>query len=62
MEKAYFVSRLLRPAWCCNLMSVAVQCNPVTDTTKYGPCIDLSRHINLYIAASTVQLDHLSIS
>jgi hypothetical protein len=43
-------------------MTVAVQFNPVTEVMKYRPCIDLSRHVNRFIAASSVQLDHLSIS
>jgi hypothetical protein len=43
-------------------MTVAVQFNPVTEVTKYRPCIDLSRHVNRFIAASSVQLDHLSFS
>jgi hypothetical protein len=43
-------------------MTVAVQYNLVTEVTKYRPCIDLSRHVNRFIAASSVQLDHLSIS
>ncbi len=61
-EQAGFVTRLGQPAWCCNPMTVAVQFNPVTGVTKFRPCIDLSRHVNRYIAASSVQLDHLSIS
>jgi hypothetical protein len=43
-------------------MIVAVQYNPVTEVMKYRPCIDLSRHVNWFIAASSNQLDHLSIS
>jgi len=41
-------------------MTVAVQYNSVLDTTKYRPCIDLSRHVNHLIADSSVKLDDLS--
>jgi hypothetical protein len=36
-------------------MTVAVQYNPVTEVTKFLPCIDLSRHVIGYIATSSVQ-------
>jgi hypothetical protein len=38
-----------------------MQYNATTDSTKYRPCIDLSRHINLAIAKSTVKLADLSL-
>jgi hypothetical protein len=61
-EKGGYVRRLNSPATCCNPMTVAVQYNSVLDTTKYRPCIDLSRHVNLHIAKSSVRLDHLDIT
>ena len=42
-------------------MMFAVQYNATTDSTKYRPCIDLSRHIKLATAKSTVKLDDLSL-
>ena len=41
-ETQGFVERLSSPPHCCNPMTVAVQYNASTDTTKYRPCIDLS--------------------
>jgi Reverse transcriptase (RNA-dependent DNA polymerase) len=41
-------------------MTVAVQFNAVTDTVKYRPCIDLSRHVNNYIDDMSVKLDNLT--
>jgi hypothetical protein len=43
-------------------MTVAVQYNATLDTTKYRPCIDLSRHVNPAIARSTVKLDDLTVA
>jgi hypothetical protein len=43
-------------------MTVAVQYNAALDTTKYRPCTDLSRHVNLAIARSTVKLDDLTVA
>jgi hypothetical protein len=42
-------------------MMVAVQYNATADSTKYRPCVDLSRHDNLAIVKSTVNLDDLSL-
>lgn len=61
-EKGGFVQRLPEPAFCCNPMTVAVQYNAVLDTTKYRPCIDLSRHVNNAIRSSTVKLDDLTVA
>jgi hypothetical protein len=41
---------------------VAVQYNAVTDSIKYRPCIDLSRHVNKFIADMTIKLDNLTVS
>jgi hypothetical protein len=60
-EAGGFVQRLSAPPLCVNPMTVAVQYNATTDTTKYRPCIDLSRHVNLAIEKTTVKLDDLSL-
>jgi hypothetical protein len=60
-EAGGFVQRLSAPPLCVNPMTVAVQCNATTDSTKYRPCIDLSRHVNLAIEKTTVKLDDLSL-
>jgi hypothetical protein len=60
-EAGGFVQRLSAPPLCVNPMTVAVQYNATTDSTKYRPCIDLSRHVNLAIEKSTVKLDDLSL-
>ncbi len=60
-EAGGFVQRLSAPPLCVNSMTVAVQYNATTDSTKYRPCIDLSRHVNHAIEKSTVKLDDLSL-
>jgi hypothetical protein len=57
-----FVERLDDRPYCCNPLTVAVQHNAVTDTIKYRPCIDLSRHVNNYIVHSPAKLDDLTIA
>jgi hypothetical protein len=61
-EKDGFVRQQDSPPHCCNPMTVAVQYNTALDTTKYRPCIDLSRHVNLVIARSAVKLDDLTVA
>jgi hypothetical protein len=61
-EKDGFIRRQDSPPLCCNPMTVAVQYNATLDTTKYRPCIDLSRHVNPAIARSTVKLDDLTVA
>jgi len=61
-EEGGYIQRVHSPPLCCNPMSVAVQYNAVLDTTKYRPCIDLSRHVNRCIAKSSVKLDDLTVA
>jgi hypothetical protein len=61
-EAGGFIQRQETPPHCCNPMTVAVQYNAVLDTTKFRPCIDLSRHVNKEIARSTVKLDDLTVA
>jgi len=61
-EAGGYIQRVHTPPLCCNPMTVAVQYNAVLDTTKYRPCIDLSRHVNKAIAKSSVKLDDLTIA
>jgi hypothetical protein len=57
-----FIEQVPEQPFCCNPMTVAVQYNAVTDSIKYRPCIDLSRHVNKFIADMTVKLDDLTVS
>ena len=59
-EAGGFVERLDSQPWCCNPLSVAVKYDPVADSTKYRPVIDLSRHVNKHIRELNVKLDDLS--
>jgi hypothetical protein len=60
-EAGDFLQRLSTPPLCVNPTMVAVQYNVTRDSTKCLPCIDLSRHVNLAIAKSTMKLDDLSL-
>ncbi len=62
LEPGDFIRHQDTPPYCCNPMIVAVQYNTALNTTKYRPCIDLSRHVNLAIAHSTVKLDDLTVA
>ena len=48
--------------WCTNPLSVAVKYDPVTDSTKFRPVIDLSRHVNKFAGDIKVKLDDLKTS
>jgi len=61
-EVGGYVEKLQERPYCCNPLTVAVQVNSVTQLVKYRPCIDLSRHVNLYIAGSHMKLDDLAIA
>ena len=61
-ETGGYVERLTAQPYCCNPLTVAIQVNSVTQIVKYRPCIDLSRHVNLYIAGSHMKLDDLAIA
>jgi len=61
-EKEGYVERLTEPAWCCNPMTVAAKYDPVKDTTKLRPCIDLSRHVNKCTRVSHAKLDDLTVA
>jgi hypothetical protein len=47
---------------CVNPMTVAVQYNAVTDTTKYRLCIDLSCHVNNFIGKMPAKLDEFTLA
>jgi hypothetical protein len=49
------------PPYCCNSMIVAVQYKAALNTTKYRPCIDLSRHVNLGNSPLHRELNDLSV-
>jgi Reverse transcriptase (RNA-dependent DNA polymerase) len=57
-----FVEELTYRLYCCNPLTVVVQHNAITNTTKYRPCIDLSCHVNKFIVHSPAKLDDLSIA
>ena len=61
-EHEGFIERLDSPPLCCNPMTVAVQYNLASNSVKYRPCIDLSRHVNKHIADMGVKLDDLRVS
>ena len=60
--KAGQVERVDEQPWCINPLSVAVKHDPVADTIKYRPVIDLSRHVNKYVKDLKVKLDDLNVS
>jgi len=55
-----FIYKVSSRPFCCNPMTVAVQHNIVTNSVKYRPCIDLSRHVNNFISPIPCKLDDLS--
>jgi hypothetical protein len=55
-----FVEQLSEPAHCSNPLGVAVKYDANTDKLKFRPVLDLSRHVNHFVASRTVQLDDLS--
>jgi hypothetical protein len=54
-----FVEELAVPAHCCNPLGVAVKYDVNSDKLKFRPVLDLSRHVNYFVAPRTVQLDDL---
>jgi hypothetical protein len=59
---AGFIEQVEQRPHCCNPLTVAVQYNALTDSVKYRPCIDLSRHVNHHIHHLPAKLDDLSIA
>ena len=56
------VLRLDQPAWCNSPLTVVQKFNPVTDKLKERLVLDMSRHVNKFIADKTVKLDDLTAS
>ena len=56
------VEKVEEQPWCTNPLSVAAKYDPVTDTTKFRPVIDLSRHVNKHVKEVKVKLDDLGVS
>ena len=56
------VLRLDQPAWCNSPLTVVQKFDPVTDKLKERLVLDMSRHVNKFIADKTVKLDDLTAS
>jgi len=56
------VQQIEQPAWCTSPLSLVQKYDPVTDTLKERVVLDLSRHVNLFIADKATKLDDLSVS
>ena len=46
--------------YCCNPMSVSSKVDLKTGEVKLRPCMDFSRHVNLYIPDQPVKISHLA--
>jgi len=57
---AGFAEELSVPAYCNNPLSVAEKYDPVQDSVKLRPVLDLSRHVNEFVTEQLIQLDDLS--
>ena len=56
------VLELAQPAWCSSPLTVVQKFDPVTDKLKERLVLDMSRHVNNFIADNVVKLDDLSAS
>jgi hypothetical protein len=54
-----FVEQLHEPSFCTSPLSVAARYDSATDSIKYRPVLDLSRHVNNFVQTRPVQLDDL---
>ena len=59
---AGFVLELEQPAWCNSPLTVVQKFDPVTDKLKERLVLDISHHVNNFIADKAVKLDDLTVS
>lgn len=53
---------LSNPAWCTSPLTVVQKYDPVNDVLKERLVLDMSRHVNHFIAKKVTKLDDLSVS
>ena len=60
LEKGIIYKVTSRP-YCCSPITVSAKTDYLTGEVKFRPCLDLSRHVNKYLAVPPVKLEDLEV-